>query len=100
MWIIGYTVRFSNVGECIYGNLESYTLKTKELAIQVGRNIKAARIKRGIKQEQLCESAAIDRSYLSRVENGNCKVALEKVYQIALALNCTIMELLPDVNEL
>jgi transcriptional regulator with XRE-family HTH domain len=74
------------------------TLQTNELAKLFGRNIKTARVKRDINQERLCELADIDRSYLSRIENGNCKVALEKVYEIAVALECPLSEILPEVS--
>jgi transcriptional regulator with XRE-family HTH domain len=74
------------------------TLQTKELAKIFGRNIKTARVRRDINQERLCELADIDRSYLSRIENGNCKVALEKVYALAAALECPLSEILPEVN--
>jgi transcriptional regulator with XRE-family HTH domain len=74
------------------------TLQTNELAKLFGRNIKTARVKRDINQERLCELADIDRSYLSRIENGNCKVALEKVYEIAAALECPLSEILPEVS--
>jgi len=73
-------------------------LKTNELAKLFGRNIKTARVRRDINQERLCELANIDRSYLSRVENGNCKVALEKVYEISAALECPLSEILPEVG--
>jgi len=72
-------------------------LQTKELAKTFGRNIKAARVIRGYNQEKLCELANMDRSYLSRVENGNCKITLDKVYSIALALNCSLAEILPEL---
>lgn len=73
-------------------------MQTNELAKLFGRNIKTARVKRDINQERLCELADIDRSYLSRIENGNCKVALEKVYEIASALECPLSEILPEVS--
>ena len=97
--IISYTLKNSNVGRYINLPLEKLILKSNELAKLFGRNIKAARAKRDINQERLCELADIDRSYLSRIENGNCKVALEKVYEIALALDCSLTDILPELNE-
>ena len=73
-------------------------MKTNKLAKLFGRNIKIARAKRGINQEKLCELADIDRSYLSKIENGNCKVALEKVYELAMALQCPLSEILPELK--
>jgi len=79
-------------------HLEKLAVKTNELAKLFGRNIKIARAKRGINQETLCELADIDRSYLSKIENGNCKVALEKVYELAQALDCPLNEILPELS--
>ncbi len=70
-----------------------------KLAALFGRNIKIARVKRGINQEKLCELADIDRSYLSKIENGNCKIALEKVYELAKALECPLVDILPTLED-
>tara|TARA_B100000809_G_scaffold264195_1_gene319377 strand:- start:1225 stop:1473 length:249 start_codon:yes stop_codon:yes gene_type:complete len=69
-----------------------------DLAIQFGRNIRSARAKRGIKQEELCDKANIDRSYLSKIESGSYKLTLAKVYDLAAALECPLSEILPEVN--
>ena len=73
-------------------------MKNNELADLFGRNLKAARVRRRINQEELCALANIDRSYLSKIENGNCKIALEKVYELAQALKCPLDELLPSID--
>lgn len=69
-----------------------------ELAVLFGRNLKVARAKRNITQEALCEMADLDRSYLSKVENGTYKITLHKVYSLCKALSCPLDELLPDIN--
>lgn len=73
------------------------TLEEDDLAILFGRYIKAARVKRNIKQEELCALAGIDRSYLSKIETGSYKVTLFKVYSLAAALKCPLSEILPEV---
>jgi transcriptional regulator with XRE-family HTH domain len=74
-------------------------VKNNELADLFGRNIKAARAKRRMNQEELCDLANIDRSYLSKIENGNCNATLEKVYKLAQALQCPLVEILPSVGD-
>lgn len=71
----------------------------KKLSTAFGANLRAARAKRNIKQEELCGRANIDRSYLSKVESGNYKITLAKVYALAAALECSLDELLPDLED-
>ena len=68
------------------------------LALLFGRYIKAARVKRNIKQEELCGKANLDRSYLSKIESGSYNITLAKVYALAAALECPLSEILPEVN--
>ena len=69
-----------------------------DLAIQFGRNLRAARAKIGMKQEDLCGKANLDRSYLSKIESGSYKITLAKVYALAAALECPLSEILPEVH--
>ncbi len=69
----------------------------KELALILGRYIKSARIKRNIKQEELCARASLDRSYLSKIENGTHNITLAKIYSLARAMDCPLSEILPEV---
>jgi transcriptional regulator with XRE-family HTH domain len=68
------------------------------LAIQFGRNIRAARAKISMKQEELCGKANLDRSYLSKIESGSYNITLAKTYALAAALQCPLSEILPEVN--
>jgi transcriptional regulator with XRE-family HTH domain len=69
-----------------------------KLAIQFGRNIRAARAKISMKQEELCGKANLDRSYLSKIESGSYNITLAKAYALAAALECSLSEILPEVN--
>jgi len=60
----------------------------------VGKNIKLARIKAGLTQEQLAERADISSSYVSAIERGKQSVSLEYLNRIADALNIMVQELL------
>ncbi|WP_018274883.1 helix-turn-helix transcriptional regulator [Teredinibacter turnerae] len=67
-----------------------------KLAKIFGDNVKKQRKKRDISQEHLAHISKLDRSYMSRVERGVVRITLEKVYQIAIALDCEPSELLPN----
>ncbi|WOX06991.1 helix-turn-helix domain-containing protein [Microbulbifer pacificus] len=63
-----------------------------------GQRVKIERKKRGISQEALALRAGIDRSHMSRIERGIVGVTLEKVYRIAIAIDCEPADLLPPKN--
>jgi transcriptional regulator with XRE-family HTH domain len=69
-----------------------------KFAIQVGRNIRAARAKIGMKQEELCGKANLDRSYLSKVESGSYNITLVKACALAVALECPLTEIVSEFN--
>lgn len=60
----------------------------------VGLNIKLARVKENLTQEQLAERADISSSYVSAIERGKQSVSLEYMNRIAEALNVSVTELL------
>jgi len=59
-----------------------------------GRRIQRLRMTNGLTQEQLCESANIDRSYIQRIEAGTRIPSIEIVFRIHKALGCTWDELM------
>lgn len=69
------------------------------LAVKFGAQVRAARKSKNISQDQFALLAGIDRSYMGRIERGEINVTLEKVYQIAKALDCEVELLLPQLNE-
>lgn len=72
--------------------------RVNQLARLFGENVKKQRKRRGISQEDLAHVCGIDRSYMSRVERGIVRITLEKVYIIALALQCKPEDLLPSIK--
>lgn len=48
-----------------------YLLKRQSIHLNVAQLIKELRLVKNIKQEELCERAAISRQYLSEIENGH-----------------------------
>jgi transcriptional regulator with XRE-family HTH domain len=58
------------------------------------RNLKAARKRMQISQEQLALEAGVDRTYVSQIERGLGNPTLEVVSRFAKALDVTVVELL------
>lgn len=93
----------SNVCNVVSGEpraVSSRTHNMSHLAKRLGKNIKIFRIERDLNQEALAFSANLDRSYLSKVENGAVKLSVLKLYDIAEALDCTPQELLPSTKQM
>jgi transcriptional regulator with XRE-family HTH domain len=59
----------------------------------MGRAIKAARLAKGMSQEELALHAEVDPSYLGRVERGDNNAALLTLLRIARALETTLARL-------
>lgn len=66
-----------------------------ELSKEIGKLLRAKRLKQGVTQESLALQCGIDRSYLGRVERGEVNLTVEKLYEIASALNVSAKDLLP-----
>lgn len=66
-----------------------------DLSIVVGQLIRNARLKKEISQEKLALICDIDRSYLGRIERGEVNITIEKLYELATALDMDAKDLLP-----
>ena len=63
---------------------------------KIGKRIQAARLSIGITQEQLAEKVNLSLTSISRLENGKAMVSIEKLFNIATALNTDLSVLLCD----
>jgi transcriptional regulator with XRE-family HTH domain len=61
--------------------------------VALGQAIRAARLERGVSQEELAERAAIDRSYLSSIERGAQNPGIVSLLRVVNALEMTATEL-------
>lgn len=61
--------------------------------IAVARNLRRLRVARGVSQEALAVDAAIDRTYVSRLERGLENPTVAVLERIAKALDAEITEL-------
>ena len=62
--------------------------------IDIGRRVKARRLKLGISQEKLAEATEFSISHMSAIETGKTKLGLPAIVKVANALNLTVDELL------
>ncbi|WP_262408566.1 helix-turn-helix transcriptional regulator [Sphingomonas sp. JC676] len=63
----------------------------------VGRNVRKARAAKGWTQEQLAEKSGFSQQYISGLEQGKRNPTIVSVYEIALTLDVSHLELLrPD----
>ena len=67
-----------------------------ELTIQFGQLVRKYRKERNMSLEQLALLCNMDRSYLGRIERGEVNPTLEKIYELATALEIMPKELLPN----
>lgn len=59
----------------------------------LGENIRAARVKAGLSQEQLAEKADLSRNYIGNVERAEYKITVETLARIAKALTLPVHDL-------
>lgn len=59
----------------------------------MGLNLKIARIKKGLTQEELCKLVGIGRTTLSKLEQGKTKPKMDTMEKLSIALETPILEL-------
>ena len=58
----------------------------------VGKRVKELRNKIGISQEELADTAQLDRTYITSVECGKRTISIVNIEKLANALNVTLKE--------
>ena len=66
-----------------------------DLTVLFGQRVRSIRVAKNISQEKLALSCNLDRSYMGRIERGEVNPTLERIYEIAQALDVTPGDLLP-----
>lgn len=69
-------------------------MNKEELLKQFGRNVKAERVRKGYSRETFAEILDKTISYLGKIERGEQNMSLEKILELAEALNVHIKDLL------
>ena len=70
------------------------SLSKTELLKKFGLNVKIARLKKGLTQEQLAELMNIHLTYIARIDTGKINMSLGKILELANTLNIDINKLL------
>ena len=66
----------------------------EELLKKFGLNVKFARMRKGLTQEQLAELMDINWTYIAKIETGKINMSLGKVLELAKVLKIDINKLL------
>jgi transcriptional regulator with XRE-family HTH domain len=69
------------------------------LYVQIGKQIRDRRRKKGITQERLAELASLTRTSITNIEKGRQKLPIHTLYALANALGAEATELLPDLRK-
>ena len=64
-------------------------------SVSFGLKVREQRKLKNLSQERLALLCNIDRSYMGRIERGEVNITLEKIYELAKALDVTPENLLP-----
>jgi predicted XRE-type DNA-binding protein len=70
-----------------------------DLRREIGRNIRKFITYRGLRQQEVSESAGITEAMLSRYINGTSMPGLDKLHNLACALGCQLTDLLGQTEE-
>lgn len=66
----------------------------KEYSKRLGENLKRIRVKKGITQTEIAKRLAVDKSFVSNIENGKTNPTLSTITNLANALDIPVNELL------
>ncbi len=66
----------------------------EELLKKFGLNVKFARMRKGLTQEQLSELMTVHLTYVAKIETGKINMSLGKILEISKVLNIDINKLL------
>ena len=61
-----------------------------------GENVLRMRLKLNLTQEKLSELANLNRTYIADIEKGKRNVSLQTVSKIAIAIECSVVDLLKE----
>lgn len=73
--------------------------KSKILYESIGNNIKMMRKIKKLGQQDLAKKISLSRSSLSNIEIGNHQPSIYTIYEIILALECKIEDILPSLEK-
>jgi len=76
-----------------------YPMKNRLSRKDIGRIIRRHRIEAGLTQMQLAEKLGITYQQVQKYETGKSSITVERLYQIADALDVSVQDILSDTEE-
>jgi len=71
-----------------------------EYLMQIGDNVKCRRLDLSLIQKELESRSGVTQSMISKIENGTAEnVSIEVLRKLARALNCSLVDLLPEADK-
>lgn len=72
-------------------------MKDKKTVAQIlGENLKRIRLEKGVFRKDLAAAIGIDESSYGKYERGERNLPADKIYNLAIALNCSVADILGD----
>lgn len=64
-----------------------------DMRVLVGRNVRRVRLKKGLTQEQFAEASGFSQQYISSLEQGRRNPTIVTLYELAISLGVSHMDL-------
>jgi transcriptional regulator with XRE-family HTH domain len=74
----------------------AHNRKKTPVRIAFGKIVREKRIAMALSQEKLAEKADLHTNYVGSVERGERNIAIENIFALANALECTAKDLIPE----
>ena len=78
--------------------VQAHNRKRTPVRIAFGKIIREKRLTLGLSQEKLAEKADLHTNYVGSVERGKRNIAIENIYALAIALECSPKDLMPNIE--
>lgn len=78
---------------------KAHNRKKTPIRVAFGKIVREKRLSLGLSQEKLAEQADLHTNYVGSVERGERNIAIENIYALAKALECSPKELISDINQ-
>lgn len=78
--------------------VQAHNRKRTPVRIAFGKIIREKRLILGLSQEKLAEKADLHTNYVGSVERGERNIAIENIYALANALECSPKDLMPEIG--
>ncbi|WP_435235285.1 helix-turn-helix domain-containing protein [Psychromonas sp. PT13] len=69
-----------------------------KIAIEFGKRLAVQRKKKNLLQKELSEICGFSLNYIGILERGEKNITLEKVFVIAEKLDCSVFDLIPQID--